>query len=143
MPFNSSGTYTPPAGAESASPGAVIRSATWTSIFTDISAALTTLGQQSLGGSTAVTASPYVPIATDALLLVNVAGAVAINLPAASVRSGIPLAIKDISGAAQTNHITINRNGSDTIEGLTSITINVAYGGYSLFPITGGWIIRP
>jgi len=41
MPFNTAGVYTPPAGAESATPGAVIQSATWNSIFTDLSSALT------------------------------------------------------------------------------------------------------
>lgn len=46
MPFNpSTGIYTPPAGAESATPGATISSATWNAIFTDISLALSQLAQ--------------------------------------------------------------------------------------------------
>lgn len=48
MPFNSAGVYTPAAGATTAAPGDVIRSATWNSIFTDISTALSTLGAQGL-----------------------------------------------------------------------------------------------
>ena len=40
----SNGTYTPPAGAENAVPKAVIQSAVWNSIFTDISTALTSIG---------------------------------------------------------------------------------------------------
>ena len=83
------------------------------------------------------------PAASDALILVNVAGVAVINLPSASSRNGYPIAIKDISGAAGTNNITINRNGSDTIEGLTSIVITAAWGGYSLYPVSGGWILRP
>jgi len=143
MGFNTgTGTYTPPAGATTAAPGDIIRSATWNSIFTDISSALTTLGQQ-LYSHTSVTATPYVPAATDALALINVAGVVAVNLPTAASRSGLPIRLKDVSGAASTNNITINRNGSDTIEGLTSITISVDYGGYNLIPITGGWVISP
>jgi hypothetical protein len=142
MPFNSAGVYTPATGALTAAPGALIQSSIWNGINTDYTAVLTLLGQQ-LYGSTSVTTTPYVPVATDALLLVNDATPVTINLPTAASRSGYPLAIKDVSGAAQTNNITINRNGSDTIEGLTSIKITAAYGGWSLFPITGGWIIHP
>lgn len=142
MPYNSAGIYTPASGATTAVPGDLIRSSTWNSIFTDISSVLTLLGQQ-LYGTTSVIVSPYVPVAADAFLLVNKNTAVAINLPTATSRNGYPLAIKDISGAAQTNNITINRNGSDTIEGLTSIVIDVAYGGYTLYPVTGGWVLRP
>lgn len=46
MPFNGSGVYTPATGATTASPGALIQSAIWNNIFTDISSALTTLGAQ-------------------------------------------------------------------------------------------------
>jgi hypothetical protein len=145
MGFNSSGVYTPPAGATTAAPGDLIKSATWDAIFTDISAALTLLGQQ-LYGSTAVNhaASPYTQLATDTLLLVDSSGGtVTINLLAASAASGYPIRIKDSQGSANTNNITIARNGSDTIEGLTSLTINEAFGGYFLYPVTGGWIISP
>src|SRR5271170_5972907 len=38
--------YTPPAGAESATPGAVVQSAVWNAVFTDIAAALTQLATQ-------------------------------------------------------------------------------------------------
>lgn len=83
------------------------------------------------------------PVATDATLLVNRAGTVAVNLPSSTSRNGYPLAIKDISGAADTNNITINRNGSDLIDGLTSVVITNPYGSFSLKPVTGGWIILP
>lgn len=142
MPFNSAGLYTPATGATTAAPGDLIRSSTWNAVFTDISSALTLLGQQ-LYGTTSVIVSPYVPVAADSFLLVNKATAVTINLPLASSRNGYPLTIKDISGAAQTNNITINKNGSDLIEGLTFIVIDVSYGGYKLYPVTGGWVIRP
>lgn len=142
MPFNAQGVYTPPTGATDAAPGDVIRSATWNSIFQDVSDALTLMGQQ-VYGSTAVTAASYAPVASDALLFVNRAGAVAINLPSAASRGQYPLTIKDISGAANTNNITINRNGSDTIDGATSLVIDVGYGTYKLVAITGGWAIVP
>lgn len=142
MPFNSAGVYTPATGATTAAPGQLIRSAIWNGIFTDLSAALTLLGEQ-LYGTTAVSTTPYVPVATDALLLVNVASAVTINLPTAASRNGYPLCIKDISSNAHTNVITINANGTDTIEGAASITISVDWGGWNLYPVTGGWILHP
>lgn len=142
MPFNSAGVYTPASGATTAAPGDIIRSSIWNAIFTDLSDSLTLLGQQ-LYGTTTVAAASYVPLAADALLLVNNGGAVSIDLPLASARNGYPLAVKDISGAASTNNITINRNTTDTIEGLTSITINADWGGFYLIPVSGGWIIRP
>lgn len=134
--------YTPASGATTAAPGDIIRSSIWNAIFTDLSDSLTLLGQQ-LYGTTTVAAASYVPLAADALLLVNNGGAVSIDLPLASARNGYPLAVKDISGAASTNNITINRNTTDTIEGLTSITINADWGGFYLIPVSGGWIIRP
>jgi len=142
MPFASSGVYTPASGATTAAPGDVIRSSIWNAIFTDLSAALTLLGEQ-LYGTTSVTGATYAPVAADSLLLVNRAGVVAVNLPLASSRNGFPLSIKDISGAASSNTITINRDTTDTIEGLTSITITADWGGYHLIPVSGGWIIRP
>lgn len=142
MPFNSLGVYTPASGALTAAPGTVIQSAVWNAIFADITSALTLLGEQ-LYGTTSVVAATYVPVSTDSFLLVNRAGAVTINLPTAASRSGYPLIIKDISGAADANNITINRNSTDTIEGATVLTINAQYGGYWLYPVTGGWVLKP
>jgi hypothetical protein len=142
MPFSNVGVYTPATGALTAAPGGLIQSAIWNGIFTDLTAALTSLGAQTYG-STSVIATPYVPLAADTFLAVNFAGAVAINLPSAASRAGYPLTVKDISGAANTNNITINRNGADTIEGATSLVINLAWGAYKLKPVTGGWVIVP
>lgn len=142
MPFNGAGVYTPATGATTAAPGDVIRSATWNSVFTDISDALTLLGQQ-LYGTTSVTVATYAPVASDALLLVNRGSAVAINLPASADRDGYPIAIKDVSGAANANNITLTPNGAELIEGLASLAISSAWGGYTLYPVTNGWILRP
>lgn len=100
------------------------------------------MGQQ-LYGTTTIVSTPYVPLADDSFILVSFAGAVTINLPSAASRSGYPLVIKDISGAAGTNNITINRDGTDTIEGATSIAINTDWGGWHLVPVSGGWVVRP
>jgi hypothetical protein len=60
---------------------------------------------------------------------VNYAGAVTLTLPAAAdTRYGWELVVKDISGSANTNNITINRAGSDTIDGGTSVSITTDYG---------------
>ena len=45
MPFAANGTYTPASGATTAFPGQVIASATWNSIHTDFSDALTDIGE--------------------------------------------------------------------------------------------------
>ncbi len=67
----------------------------------------------------------------------NIATSAVITLPDAAAwkaanLTGEPLLLKDISGAASTNNITINRAGSNTIDGLTSILISMDYGAYSL-----------
>jgi PPE-repeat protein len=144
MPFNTStGIYTPPSGATTAAPGDLIKSATWDAIFTDLSSALTLLGQQLYGTTPVTSSSPYVPVATDTFVLIAVAGAYTVNLPTGASRIGYPLIIKDGTGTANTNNITINANGSDTIEGHASVVINASYGAYFLYPVSGGWIIRP
>lgn len=45
MPFDTTGVYTPVTGATTAAAGDIIHSATWNSIFTDLSTALTTVRQ--------------------------------------------------------------------------------------------------
>jgi hypothetical protein len=80
-----------------------------------------------------VTATPFTIGANDDYLIINVAGAAAGTLPAANtVIPGRVLHLKDGSGAALTNPITLTRAGSDTIDGATSIQINENYGALSL-----------
>lgn len=81
---------------------------------------------------------------TDVLVLTNTA-ARTVTLPAVSTRFsngvGRPLTIKD-RGAAGTNNITINRAGSDTIDGATSTTIAANNGVVRLFPVAAGtWVV--
>lgn len=54
---------------------------------------------------------------TDYTILCNQSGAISVTLPAAT--DGRRLIIKDISGTAATNNITITRAGSEKIEGLS------------------------
>jgi len=143
MPFSPTGVYTPATGATTAVPGGLIQSAIWNGIFADITTALTQLGQQQYN-TTVVSSSPYTVLATDTVLLVDTTGsAITLNLGAASARNGLTLKIKDYKGNAATNNITINRNGADTIDGLTSLVIRDNYGGFQINPITGGWFLSP
>lgn len=51
-----------------------------------------------------------------------------ITLPLANtVSAGYPIWLKDEAGTAGTANITINRSGGDTIDGITSILININY----------------
>lgn len=65
-----------------------------------------------------VSATTDCTIATD----LSVAGAVTVNLPAGINRQIFIIA--DGKGDATTNNVTINRNGSDTIAGATSLVLN-------------------
>jgi hypothetical protein len=79
------------------------------------------------------------------LVQVNVAGAVTVILPRATLPAvpaiaqpglygSVPIVIVDIGGNAQANPITIQPQPGETIMGLTSISLSVAYGGYTLTP---------
>jgi hypothetical protein len=98
---------------------------------------------------TLVTTTPYSPSVTDTLLFMAVGGPAVVNMPASSSRGGLPLVIKDVSGAADTNNITINRNGADTygFDGQGTYTIMAAYGGARFDPktvgATNGWALDP
>ena len=72
--------------------------------------------------------------AADHVIGVGTAGDVAsVQLPpAATVRSGFVLIIKDIVGNVNNNAITVSRGGSDTIDGQTSIIIDIPYASVSV-----------
>lgn len=88
------------------------------------------------------------------VVLVNVAGAVTIVLPSAVVPAAgaqaqprlfaqNPITIVDNGGNASAHPITIQRNNSnENIMGLSSIQIQINYGGFVLNPSTAlkGWV---
>lgn len=78
---------------------------------------------------TEVTTATYQALVTDEVIHVNYAGAVTITMPAGSdIGRGGRLIVQDTSGAAASNNITIQRKGSDTVNGGTSIGITGNYG---------------
>lgn len=89
---------------------------------------------------TPVSASPYT-VANETLLWVDTSlAAITISLPTGLSRGGAPLQIKDISGNANTNNITLDPQAGETIDGLDPMLIEIDYGGVTLYPKTsGGW----
>lgn len=96
---------------------------------------------------TAVTfaSSPYSVVLADTVLYIDTSGgAVTINLQAAATRVGVPLSIKDISGNANANNVTLTPNGAETIDGLATLAINSDFGGWRLNPRSGiGYTVAP
>lgn len=85
---------------------------------------------------------------TDMVVEVDHVAAVVLSLPASGnwrTAAGIHvpfLTIMDISGAAQTNNVTINPNGAETISGAASQTMDSDWGVLRLAPADGGgWVI--
>lgn len=78
--------------------------------------------------NTATTTSPYVVVSTDYIVSMNASGgAKIVHLPNAPT-SGRVFVVKDVSGIAATNNITITTvGGVVTIDGATSYVMNVNY----------------
>lgn len=86
----------------------------------------------------------------DVVILLQKAssGASTANLPTSASRGGVPFTIKDLTGDANTNNITIVPAAGETIDGLSAsaaVTAGVAlidtdYGSRTLYPLlSGGW----
>jgi hypothetical protein len=78
------------------------------------------------------TMSPDVMQATDSIIGIDLAGAFAETLVAAPA-DGRLVTIKDESGAANSNNITIYAGAGDTIQGSASNVISTAYGYRTLY----------
>lgn len=77
----------------------------------------------------------YTMLPADVIVgVTSTASARTITLPAATaVKAGLPYYVKDESGGAGTNNITIQRAGSDTVDGATSVAITANYGAKALY----------
>lgn len=88
--------------------------------------------------------SPYTVLPTDRVLLVNTSGgAVTINMMAAAARGGLDLTVKDDTGNAAANPISVVRNGAETIDGLTTYPIDSNFGAAQFAPQAGGYYVGP
>jgi hypothetical protein len=87
------------------------------------------------------TNSPYTVVSTDNVIMCSTSGgAITINLPAASGQNERTIRIKD-KGNAATNNITIDANGSETIDGALTKVINTNYGSVTLYCDGTSWFL--
>lgn len=89
------------------------------------------------------TAISYTALTTDFIVgVTSTAAARTITLPAAATAVvGCIYVIKDESGAAATNNITVDGNGSETIDGATTYVINTNYGAVCLYTDGTAWYL--
>jgi hypothetical protein len=89
---------------------------------------------------------------TDIVLLFQktTSGASTLDLPSAASRQGAPVTVKDLTGDANTNNITIVPASGETIDGFSAAAaaangvavISVDFGFKHLYPLTsGGWYL--
>lgn len=104
------------------------------------------LGRQTtFGGGIAifrrvVTANYTITAAEHLVAVTDTSAARTLTLPSAvTFGTGGLLIIKDESGGAATNNITINRASTQTIDGQTSVVINTNYGKVQLYSNGANW----
>jgi hypothetical protein len=86
--------------------------------------------------------SPYTILPTDYLILVDTSGgAVTLQTQASATRNGKEVTVKDSTGNASANNISILRTGAETIDGLTTYPIASDFGAAYLRPVTGGYAV--
>jgi hypothetical protein len=90
-----------------------------------------------------VTAASYTAKAGDRFIGVNRAGTVGITLPTSQLRAGRLYTVKDESGAAATNNITVATEGAETIDGSATDTINQDYGAKAYYSDGSNWFTVP
>jgi hypothetical protein len=91
---------------------------------------------------TAVSTTPYAVLAADFILGVDTTAAITINLmSAATVGAGKILIVKDETGNATAENITIAAAGAETIDGAGSITIAADRGYRALYSDGTNWQI--
>ena len=90
-----------------------------------------------------VTAATYTAKGGDRLIGVNRAGVVTVTLPTAQVNKGRSYTIKDESGAAASNNITVATEGSENIDGAATDTISENYGAKTYYSDGSNWFRVP
>ena len=90
-----------------------------------------------------VTAAAYTAKAGDRVIGINRSGAVTITFLTSQLRSGRTYTIKDESGAAATNTITVATEGSETIDGSATDLISDNYGSKTYYSDGTNWFTVP
>ena|ERR1039458_9147116 len=89
-------------------------------------------------------ASPYAATSADTSIYVDTtAGAVTILLQPTAIRGNLPLIVKDYTGHANANNITLTPNGAEKIDGLASYVLIGDFVGANLGPTTAGYAVLP
>lgn len=83
---------------------------------------------------TLVSSTPYTVKVLDEILQCDTSVALTLNLPAASsVTAGRRYYIKDATGNAEINNITVTPDGFDTIDGDNTLIIQANYAGVAIY----------
>jgi sugar lactone lactonase YvrE len=93
---------------------------------------------------TTVNAATYDLLTTDYILNVTYTGTGAVTsltLPSAQTVAGRVIIVKDAGGNANTNNITIDTEGDETIDGSATNVINSDYGSVHLYSDGSNWFI--
>lgn len=89
---------------------------------------------------TSVSTTPYTALATDFIIDVTTTStAITINLPTATGNAGRIYIIKDVSGQAATNNITVDASGTQLIDGTLTKIISGNFGALTLKCTGSAW----
>jgi hypothetical protein len=90
------------------------------------------------------TDSPYTATTSQSIIgCDSSSGAITINLPAAaSATAGFCFKVKDEAGSAGTNNITLDPNGSETIDGETTVVMNSNFQSITIYTNGSNWFIE-
>ena len=143
MPFAANGQFTPVTGATTATPGAVIFSATWNSINADYSLALTQLGQKTfLPTPRTVVSGSFTVNTGDTAILVQ-GNSPTISLPLSSTKTGVCWIMGATSTVFGSNAAKLITISPDLINGVGTITATTNFQVVVLYPLSsGGYIAK-
>jgi hypothetical protein len=91
----------------------------------------------------AITAASYTILVTDYYIGADpTSNAITLTLPAAATAGGgKTYIIKDEGGTAAINNITIDGDGSETVDGVTTVDITSPYGALNLYSDGSNWFV--
>lgn len=87
------------------------------------------------------TTNVTIDAATTVMAITDTSSARTVTLPAVSGNNGRIIVVKDATGAAGTNNITVDANASETIDGQLTYVINTNYGSVTLVGDPSGWFV--